>query len=95
MLFSKKWLRSHPQFLLHFLIHIDAIESLSQFQQEISELWPSIEMGQFLKIQCTIAQELMWRIFHSSPVIIHIYTTQFHHYYVTFLFLVINRKGKD
>ena len=23
MVFSKKWLRNHPKFLLHFLIHID------------------------------------------------------------------------
>ena len=25
MLFFKKWLRNHPQFLLHFLIHIDVL----------------------------------------------------------------------
>ena len=25
MVFSKKWLRNHPKFLLHFLIHIDAL----------------------------------------------------------------------
>ena len=25
MLFSKKWLRNHPKFLLHFLIHIDVL----------------------------------------------------------------------
>ena len=23
MLFSKKWLKNHPQFLLHFMVHID------------------------------------------------------------------------
>ena len=25
MVFSKNWLRNHPQFLLHFLIHIDVL----------------------------------------------------------------------
>ena len=25
MLFSKKWLRNHPKFLLHLLIHIDVL----------------------------------------------------------------------
>ena len=25
MLFSEKWLRNYPQFLLHFLIHIDVL----------------------------------------------------------------------
>ena len=25
MLFSKKWLRNHPEFLLDFLIHIDVL----------------------------------------------------------------------
>ena len=24
-MFSNKWLRNHPQFLLHFLIHIDLL----------------------------------------------------------------------
>ena len=25
MVFSKKWLRNHPKFLLHFLMHIDVL----------------------------------------------------------------------
>ena len=25
MVFFKKWLRNHPKFLLHFLIHIDVL----------------------------------------------------------------------
>ena len=32
MLFSKKWLRNHPQFLLHFLIHIDVLMLCSKFE---------------------------------------------------------------
>ena len=32
MLFSKKWLRNHPQFLLHFLIHIDVLILYRKFE---------------------------------------------------------------
>ena len=29
---SKKWLRNHPKFLLHFLIHIDVLMLCSKFE---------------------------------------------------------------
>ena len=32
MLFSKKWLKNHPKFLLHFLIHIDVLMLCSKFE---------------------------------------------------------------
>ena len=32
MLFSKKWLKNHPQFLLHFLIHIDVLMLCRKFE---------------------------------------------------------------
>ena len=32
MVFSKKWLRNYPKFLLHFLIHIDALKLCSKFE---------------------------------------------------------------
>ena len=32
MLFSKKWLRNYPQFLLHFLIHIDVLMVCGKFE---------------------------------------------------------------
>ena len=32
MLFSKKWLKNHPQFLLHFLIHIDVLVLCRKFE---------------------------------------------------------------
>ena len=32
MVFSKKWLRDHPQFLLHFLIHIDVLMLCRKFE---------------------------------------------------------------
>ena len=40
MVFSKKWLQNHPQFLLHFLIHIDVLMSCRKF-----ELIPSSNSG--------------------------------------------------
>ena len=36
MLFSKKWLRNHPQFLLHFLIHIDVLMLYIKFEPILS-----------------------------------------------------------
>ena len=30
--FSKKWLKNHPKFLLHFLIHIDALMLCRKFE---------------------------------------------------------------
>ena len=32
MLFSEKWLQNHPQFLLHFLIHIDVLMLCRKFE---------------------------------------------------------------
>ena len=32
MLFSKKWLRNHPKFLLYFLIHIDVLMLYRKFE---------------------------------------------------------------
>ena len=32
MLFSKKWPKNHPQFLLQFLIHIDVLMLCSKFE---------------------------------------------------------------
>ena len=32
MLFSKKWLRNHPQFLFHFLIYIDVLMLCRKFE---------------------------------------------------------------
>ena len=32
MLLSKKWLRNHQKFLLHFLIHIDVLMLYSKFE---------------------------------------------------------------
>ena len=32
MLFSKKWLKNHPQFLLYFLIYIDVLMLYRKFE---------------------------------------------------------------
>ena len=32
MVFSKKWLKNHPKFLLHFLIHIDVLILCRKFE---------------------------------------------------------------
>ena len=32
MLFFKKWLKNHPQFLLHFPIHIDVLMLCRKFE---------------------------------------------------------------
>ena len=32
MVFSKKWLKNHPPFLLHFLIHIDVLMLCRKFE---------------------------------------------------------------
>ena len=32
MVFSKKWVRNHTKFLLHFLIHIDVLMLCSKFE---------------------------------------------------------------
>ena len=33
MLFFDKWLKNHPQFLLHFLIHIDVLMLCRKFEK--------------------------------------------------------------
>ena len=36
MLFSEKWLKNHPKFLLHFLIHIDVLMLCRKFDLNFS-----------------------------------------------------------
>ena len=50
--FFKKWLRNHPQFLLHFLIHIDALMLCRKFElipTSIFRFMAIFKNGQFLK----------------------------------------------
>ena len=57
MLFSKKWLKNHPKFLLHFLIHIDVLMLCRKF-----ELIP-IKNFQVMAILKN------WPIFEKYPVL--------------------------
>ena len=56
MLFSKKWLRNHEKFLLHFLIHIDVLMLCRKF-----ELIPT----SIFRIMATFKN---WPIFEKIPV---------------------------
>ena len=40
MLFSKKWPKNDPQFLLHFLIHIDVLMLCSKFGLIPTSIFP-------------------------------------------------------
>ena len=53
MVFSKKWLRNHSKFLLHFLIHIDVNMLHSKFElipTSIFRVTAILKMSQNLKI---------------------------------------------
>ena len=52
MVFSKKWLKNHPKFLLHFQIHIDVLMLCRKFEliptlifqvMSIFKNWPNFE----------------------------------------------------
>ena len=48
MVFSKKWLRNHPQFLLHFLIYIDVLMLCRKFQLIPTKIF--LVMANFKKV---------------------------------------------
>ena len=52
MLFSEKWLRNHPKFLLHFLIHID--QTWGQIHASVFELQIQILHMSQIQIQIQI-----------------------------------------
>ena len=52
MVFSKKWLKNPPQFLLHFLIQIDVLMLYSKFELILTnnfQVMNVFKMSQFLK----------------------------------------------
>ena len=76
MLFSKKWLKNHPKFLLHFLIHIDVLMLCRKF-----ELIPTLifrvmailkKLANFWKKAKTIVHGL-WRIFIKTKFCVFIH----------------------
>ena len=57
MVFSKKWLRNHSKFLLHFLIHIDVNMLRSKFElipTSIFRVTAILKMSRNLKISKAI-----------------------------------------
>ena len=66
MVFSKKWLQNHSQFLLHFLIHIDVLMLCRKF-----ELIPSsiFRVTAILRKPCTIAHGFFQKMAPKSPPI--------------------------
>ena len=57
MLFSKKWLKNHPKFLLHFLMHIDVLMLCTKF-----ELIPT----SIFRVMAILKN---WPIFEKIPVL--------------------------
>ena len=65
MLFCKKWPKNDPQFLLHFLIHIDVLMLCSKF-----ELIPtSIFRVMAILNHCTIAHAFLQKMAKKLPKI--------------------------
>ena len=74
MLFSKKWFRNHPKFLLHFLIHIDVLMLCRKFEliqtknfqvMTILKNWPIFKNYPVLYIAYTFFQKMALK----SPLI--------------------------
>ena len=66
MLFSKKWLKNHPQFLLHFLMYINVLMLCNKFEliptsifqvMVIFKNWPKLK-----KNPCTIAHAFLQKM---------------------------------
>ena len=73
MLFSKKWLRNHPKFLLHYLIHIDVLILCRKFELIPTSIFQVMTIFKksfdFLKIPCTKAHAFFQKMAPKSPKI--------------------------
>ena len=73
MHFSKKWLQNHPQFLLHFLIHIDVLmlcRKLELIPTSIFQVMTILKKSaNFLKFPSTIAHAFFEKMAPKSPKI--------------------------
>ena len=73
MLFSKKWLRNHPKFLLHFLIHIDVLMLCKKFELILSSNFRVMTILKnepiFEKKAWTIAHGFFQKMAQKSPQI--------------------------
>ena len=66
MVFSKKWLRNHLKFLLHFLIHIDVLKLCRKFDFNFLS-YHFLKTPNFGKNPCTIAHAFFQKIAPKSP----------------------------
>ena len=73
MLFSKKWLKNHPKFLLHFLIHIDVLMLCSNFEPIPTSIFrvmtTFLKTPNFGKNHCTIVHAFFQKMAKKSPKI--------------------------
>ena len=52
MLFPEKWLKNHPQFLLHFLIHIDILMLCRKFELILTKSFWVVSILKNVKTLC-------------------------------------------
>ena len=69
MVFSKKWLRNHQKFLLHFLIHIDVLMLCSKFELIPTSIFRVTAILRKLKIPKAIVHGFFQKMAPKSPKI--------------------------
>ena len=72
MLFSKKWLKNHLKFLLHFLTHIDVLMLCRKFELIPTSIFRVMILKNgpnFEKNPCTIAHAFFQKMAQKSPKI--------------------------
>ena len=69
MVFSKKWLRNHQKFLLHFLIHIDVLMLCSKFELIPTSIFRVTAILRKLKIPKAIVHGFFQKMAQKSPKI--------------------------
>ena len=69
MLFCKKWLRNHQNFLLHFLIHIDVVMLCSKFELILTSIFRVMVIKKNGQNHCTIAHAFFQKMAPKSPKI--------------------------
>ena len=72
MLFSEKWLKNYPKFLLHFLIHIDVLMLCRKFElipTKIFQVMAILKMSQFLKNALYYSPSFFQKMAQKSPPI--------------------------
>ena len=67
--FSKKWLRNHQKFLLHFLIHIDVLMLCSKFELSPTSIFRVTVIFKNEPKSCTIAHGFLQKMAPKSPKI--------------------------